>query len=372
MGIETVLTKRLKLEHPLIQAPLAGGGDTPDLVAAVCNAGAIGFIGAAYSTPAQIIELGRIVRQKTTKPFGINLFAPLPQPDPIANPRAAVQRVAPFFAELGLPAPSAPASIASFFPEQLDAALEIGAAAFSFTFGILPLEAIEAIKRRGLFLIGTATNVEEAIALEKAGVDAVVTQGSEAGGHRGTFTGDFSAAMIGTISLVPQVADAVDIPVIASGGIMDGRGIAAALALGASAVQLGTAFLTCSEAGVPNSYKEAILHAREDQTRITRAFSGRPARGIVNRFMTEVESSGGSDSIAPFPLQNSLTRPLRAAAAKQDRAEFLSLWAGQGVRLARRQTATDLVARLALETTEALDRLHSLQSKTTRPFGAAG
>lgn len=372
MGIETVLTKLLKIEHPVIQAPLAGGGDTPDLVAAVGNAGAIGFVGAAYSTPAQIIEIGRAVRRKTTRPFGINLFAPLPQPDPIANPQAALQRVAPFFAELGLPAPSAPAPMANSFSEQLTAALKTDASAFSFTFGILPVEAIEAIKRRGLFLIGTATHVEEAIALEKTGVDAVVAQGSEAGGHRGTFIGDFSAAMIGAVSLVPQIVDAVKIPVIASGGIMDGRGIAAALALGASAVQMGTAFLTCSEAGVPNAYKEAILHAHENQTRVTRAFSGRPARGIVNRFMTEVEANGGCDSIPPFPLQNALTRPLRTSAAKQDRAEFLSLWAGQGLRLAHRQSAADLVACLARETSTALERLQSLQPKANGPVSAAG
>jgi nitronate monooxygenase len=372
MGIETVLTTNLKIEHPLIQAPLAGGGDTPDLVAAVSNAGGIGFVGAAYSTPAQIIEFGQSVRQKTLRPFGINLFAPLPPPRPIANWQDAVQRVAPFFAELGLPAPSAPGPAASSFPDQLRTALETDASAFSFTFGILPPEAIDAIKRRGLFLIGTATNVEEAIALEKAGVDAVVAQGSEAGGHRGTFRGDFSAAMIGTISLVPQVVDAVNVPVIASGGVMDGRGIAAALALGASAVQMGTAFLTCSEAGIPNAYKEAILHAREDQTRITRAFSGRPARGIVNRFMTEVESNGGSDFILPFPLQNALTRPLRAAAAKQDRAEYLSLWAGQGVRMARRQTAAELVARLVRETAVALNHLQSLQAKRDRSADVGG
>jgi nitronate monooxygenase len=137
-------------------------------------------------------------------------------------------------------------------------------------------------------------------------------------------------------------------------------------------VQMGTAFLTCKEAGIPNAYKEAILHAREDQTRITRAFSGRPARGIVNRFMIEVESNGGCDSIPPFPLQNALTRPLRAAAAVQNRAEYLSLWAGQGVRMARRQTAAELIARLARETTEALNHLQSLQPKRDRPADAGG
>jgi nitronate monooxygenase len=156
------------------------------------------------------------------------------------------------------------------------------------------------------------------------------------------------------------VVDAVRIPVIASGGIMDGRGIAAALALGASAVQMGTAFLTCHEAGVPDQYKAAILEAGEHETRITRAFSGRPARGIVNRFMTEVEREDPLDAILPFPLQNALTRPLRAAAAKQGRTEFLSLWAGQGIRMARRQSAAELVGILATETRAALSRLAAL------------
>ena len=164
--------------------------------------------------------------------------------------------------------------------------------------------------------MGTATTVDEAVILEKAGVDAIVAQGSEAGGHRGTFNGTFEAGMVGTISLVPQIVDAVTVPVIASGGIMDGRGIAAALALGASAVQLGTAFLTCNEAGTPPCYKQAILDAGEDQTRITRAFSGRPARGIVNRFMTEVESSDVSEAVLPFPLQNAITRPLAHSGRK--------------------------------------------------------
>jgi nitronate monooxygenase len=188
-------------------------------------------------------------------------------------------------------------------------------------------------------------------------VDAIVTQGSEAGGHRSTFASSFEAGLVGTMALVPQVVDAVTVPVIASGGIMDGRGIAAALALGAHAVQMGTAFLTCHEAGIPDAYKEAILTAHEDETRLTRAFSGRPARGIVNRFMTEMEAGGSGDHILPFPLQNALTRPLRTAAAKQARSEYLSLWAGQGLRLARRQSASELIARLARETNETLERL---------------
>ena len=362
MGVETVLTRRLQLTHPVVQAPLAGGGDTPDLVAAVSNAGALGFVGAAYLTPELITTTAATVRAKTSRPFGINLFAPQPPSKAGGSPEAMLAHLAPYFSELGLPAPSFPKTTASRFDEQLAAALESGASVFSFTFGELPAAAVEAIKARNMFLIGTATTVEEALALEKSGVDAIVAQGSEAGGHRGTFLGEFVSGMVGSISLVPQMVDAVRVPVIASGGIMDGRGIVAALALGAPAVQMGTAFLTCHEAGVPDAYKNAILTAREDQTRITRAFSGRPARGITNRFMTEVESKVGEEAILPFPLQNSLTRPLRTEAAKQGRAEFLSLWSGQGVRLAHRQSAAELVARLAMEIDDTIATLQRCET----------
>jgi nitronate monooxygenase len=356
MAYTSDFLQKLQIQHPIFQAPLAGGSDTPELVAAVGDAGGLGFIGAAYLSPEKIAEAGGAVRAITSRPFGINLFAPTPPPS-VTSLELARKRLEPYFSELGLQSPTTAAMPAYGFSEQLAAALETGAAVFSFTFGVIPPEAVRAVKARGMLLVGTATTVEEALALEKAGVDAIVTQGSEAGGHRGTFTGDFVAGMVGTISLVPQVVDAVRIPVIASGGIMDGRGIAAALVLGAVAVQLGTAFLTCRESGTPQAYKEAILHAREDQTRITLAFSGRPARGIVNRFMTEMESGEAANEIPEFPLQNALTRPLRAAAAKLGRAEFLSLWAGQGIRMARSQSVAELMQRLVRETDEAVRKL---------------
>jgi len=328
MPIRTVLTERLGLAHPIIQAPLAGGGDTPALVAAVSEAGGLGSIGAAYLTPEQIAAACAAVRGTTRRPFGINLFAPQSPPLDV-EASSAVSRVAPFFAQLGLAPPTAPLLPVSGFDAQLAAAIDGGASLFSFTLGMLPAAAFAAIKAKGLVLAGTATTVDEAVALERAGVDVVVAQGSEAGGHRGTFdNAEADSSLIGT------------------------------LALGAGAAQLGTAFLTCDEAGVPDAYKQAILDAHEDETRVTRAFSGRAARGIVNRFMREIDAAG---DVLPFPLQNSLTRPLRTAAAKQGRAEFLSLWAGQGVRMARRQTAADLVAALVKETDEAITRLSRLR-----------
>ncbi len=353
---QTSLMRRLGISHPVIQAPLAGGGDTPELVAAVGEAGAFGFIGAAYLAPQQIAEAARCVRARSARPFGVNLFAPQPSPEAPADAEmaSALTRLAPYFAELGLPPPVPPGAARDAFDEQFAAVLETGASAFSFTLGTVPAAVIRAAKAKGMLVLGTATTVEEAVLLEKAGVDAVVTQGSEAGGHRATFAGGFEEAMIGVMALAPQVADAVSVPVVASGGIMDGRGITAALALGAQAVQLGTAFLTCRESGVPEPYREQILRAQPHQTRLTRAFSGRPARGIVNRFMTEVERGG---AVLPFPLQNAATRPLRAAAAKAGRAEFLSLWAGQGLGLARRCSAQELIGKLARETAAAAQRL---------------
>jgi nitronate monooxygenase len=268
-----------------------------------------------------------------------------------------VRRIAPYFAELGLPCPVVPTRVGESFEAQLEAALDSGASAFSFTFGLVPQAAIEALRRRGMVVLGTATTVDEALALEASGVDAVVAQGSEAGGHRGTFLRDARTSQIGTMALVPQVVDAVKLPVVASGGIMDGRGIVAARALGAVAVQMGTAFLTCDEAGTPAAYRAAVLAAREDETRVTRAYSGRAARGLVNRFMREVDTGRDDDPILPYPLQNALTRPLRAAAAAQGRSEFLSAWAGQGVRLARSRSAADLMIALAREIEETETRI---------------
>lgn len=349
--------QRLGIDHPVLQAPMAGGATTPALVAAVSNAGALGFLGAAYLAPDRILEATRAVRASTSRPFGINLFSPVDLEPVPHDPQPAVDALAGYHRELGLGPPSLPSQLIQPFDDQLAAALETGARVFSFTFGPLPVHAMQRLKERDIFVIGTATTVDEAIALEQAGCDAIVAQGSEAGAHRGTFgsRAAFDAALIGTIALVPQIVDAVRIPVVASGGIMDGRGIAAALTLGAQAAQMGTAFLTTEEAGISEGYKSSILHARETDTRVTRAFSGRPARGIINRFMSEVEAGGPAVNLG-YPTQNAFTRPLRTEAARRDRPEFLSLWAGQGVRLARRGSAARLVEQLVTEMRAALEK----------------
>jgi nitronate monooxygenase len=342
---------RLGIAHPILQAPMGGGGSTPALAAAVSNAGGLGALACAYQSPPEITAAIAELRRLTARPFAVNLFAG-------GYDSASMQRAVPpemmallarHHAALGLPPPRPPAPPADPFPAQVEAVLAARVPVFSFTFGIPAPEILARFRGDGTCLMGTATTVDEARRLAAAGVDAVVAQGSEAGAHRGTFAAPFAQALVGLVALVPAIADAVpERPVIASGGIMDGRGIMAALALGAAAVSMGTAFLVADEAGVPDAYKARILAAAEDATRVTRAFSGRPARGIANAFMDEAETAG-EDAIAPFPLQNAATRPMRNAAAKAGDTERLSLWAGQGVRLARRMKAADLTARLVAE-----------------------
>jgi nitronate monooxygenase len=217
----------------------------------------------------------------------------------------------------------------------------------SFTFGILSAAQVARLHTAGCLVVGTATTVAEARAWAAVGADAVCASGMEAGGHRGTFLGDFTSSLVGTLALVPQCVDALNIPVIAAGGIMDGRGIAAAMALGAQAVQMGTAFLVCPESGIGPAYRQALAQAKDTDTRLTRIFSGRPARGIVNAMMETMAQDEAN--VPPYPVQNALTGPLRRAAAAQGRASHLSLWAGQGVAASRPLPAAQLVATLVRE-----------------------
>lgn len=349
------LADRIGVAYPVFQAPMAGGPSTPALTAAVSEAGGLGSYGAGYVGADALRETIRATRALTARPFCVNLFAPepdrpAPAPEDVAR---ALAPLAPFRTEVGLP-PAASPSAGQPFREQLRVVLEERVPVFSTTFGALSAEDVAALARSGIVVLGTATTVREARALEATGVDAIVAQSGEAGGHRGTFLGPVEGGLAGTLSLVPQIVDAVRIPVVAAGGIMDGRGIAAALALGASAVALGTAFLACPESGASRPYKDAVLSRREaDETTLTRAFSGRWARGLRNRF-TEALATAPT---LPYPLQNSLTADLRREAAKAGKADLLSLWAGQGVGLARAKAAGELLRDLVRETEEAVGRL---------------
>lgn len=335
----------LGIDLPIIQAPMAGGFTTTELVAAVSNAGGLGSLGAAYLKPAEIIAAIERVRSLTGKPFNVNLFAggyeTLADRGVDFSPQPMLEIIAAVHSELGLPEPTLPAAQPCPFPEQLEAVLEARPPVFSFTFGMPSPTDMDRLRARGIVTLGTATTGEEAKLLAAARVDSIVAQGAEAGAHRGTFAGDFDASMVPTLQLVREIAACLPVPIVASGGIMDGRDIAQALAAGASAVQMGTAFLACPESGASAAHKQAILAAKRDTTVITRAFSGRPARGLGNRFIATLKDQ--DQSILPFPQQNTLTRAMRTAAAKQGNTKFMSLWAGTEVARARSLPAAELI-----------------------------
>jgi len=337
----TAFTRAFGARLPVIQAPMAGGATTPELVAAVCNAGGMGAFAAATLGPEAILAGVARIRALTDRPFCVNLFvlgAPAPQP---AQVERALGWLAPMHAELGIAPPAVPARFCEDPEAQFEALLEAAPALASFAFGVHDAHQVARLHARGCQVAGTATHVAEARAWEAAGADFVCAQGAEAGGHRGTFIGACEDAMIGTLALVPQVVDAVRVPVIAAGGIMDGRGIAAALMLGAAAAQMGTAFLDCDESGIAPAWKQALRTACDTSTQVTQAFSGRMARGIANDFMRRMAAHGRE--VPAYPVQNALTGALRAAAGKASRPEYMSLWAGQGVAMSRTRSAAGLM-----------------------------
>ena len=339
------LFHKLGLKHPLIVAPMAGGPSSVELVAASSAAGALGAMGGAYSNAAAIEAFAAQVRQRTDKPFAINLFIPhsIPEVGPDQVERAAAA-TAHYRAELELPAPQLGAPYEEDFDAQFEAVLRIKPACFSFVFGLLPAEYIREAKQAGIPLIGTATTIEEARALEDSGVDAITLQGFEAGGHRGIFDAHAPDPAIGLRDLLAQCVEKIRVPLIAAGAIMTASDIRAAMQAGAQAVQMGTAFLACTEAGTSAPYRARLLETPERRTRTTRAFSGRFARGIENRFMDEMETKG--IAILPFPAHNKFTRDIRGASTAKGSADFLSLWAGTGKGELWQGSAVALIDRL--------------------------
>jgi nitronate monooxygenase len=331
------------LSIPIIQAPMVGASDGA-LAAAVCRAGGMGFLAGGALTPVDIGPAVEALRAEAGEaPFGVNLLmAPKASPDPEAVD-AALERLKPWYAALGAELPARPNQYAPDFSAQLEALIEAAPPVASFAFDVLARDQVQALQQAGTHVVGTATTVAEARAWAAAGADGICAQGAEAGGHRGHFLRDVDDSLVGTIALVATIRAAVDLPVIAAGGIMDGRGVAAALALGAAAAQMGTAFLLSDEAVTSAPWRGAIEAAPDDPTRLTRAFTGRHARGVENRFMREMRAV--ERDVPAYPVQNRLTQPLRAAAAQAGEPDMISLWAGQGARLAGRGPAEAMVQR---------------------------
>jgi nitronate monooxygenase len=338
---------QLGIEHPLIQAPMSGS-TPPALVAAVSNAGGLGSLGAGYLEPSAIIEQAAQIRALGDRPYAIGLFV---LPDEFDADMAAVakarEQLDALMAREGLDVrTSLPARWAPRFSDQFAALCEAQPAVAMFAFGVISPAQRRELQRRDIYLVGTATTVAEACAWADAGADAVCVQGAEAGGHRGTFLHREEDAMIGLFALLPLVVRALQIPVIAAGGIMDGRGVLAAEVLGAAASQLGTAFLACPECSAAEAWKRDLPHVEDHQVTTIRGFSGRAARGLRNRF---VEAMPEPAQGLPYPVLNALTAPLRRAAAAAGRGDLLSEWCGQAASLVRPQPAAELVARLMYE-----------------------
>ncbi len=342
-----MITELLKIKYPIIQAPMALA-DSPLLAATVSNQGGLGSFGAALCTPDQIREKIQEIKQLTQNPFAINLFAPTTTQNYSADEvNHAIRLLNYFRKKLGITnREEIQIPPAANFEEKLNILIEEKIPIFSFTFGVLTKEIIQRVKSHGIVVIGTATTVREAQQLEQNGVDMVVAQGYEAGGHRGTDLSmtNIQHGLIGTITLVPQIVDAVKIPVIASGGIMDSRGMNAAFALGASGVQMGTAFLCCPESNIHAMHRKKLLASTDESTRLTNVFTGRMARSIVNEFMLEMEKQ--NFPILDFPIQSQLVKDIRDAAQKQNNSDYMSLWAGQGSHLCQNKSAADVFKQL--------------------------
>ncbi|MFA0810653.1 NAD(P)H-dependent flavin oxidoreductase [Microbulbifer epialgicus] len=342
------LLERLGISHPILQAPMAGVS-TPQLAAAVSNAGGLGALGLGACSPQKATEQIRKTRELTSKPFNVNVFCHQPAVADNNRQTAWLAHLAPYFASLGATPPAEIHEPYSSFignPEMLAVLLEEQPSVVSFHFGLPEQSAITALKDAGIALLATATNLGEARLIEEAGIDALIAQGVEAGGHRGVFEPELDMEM-GTLALVRLLSCQHRLPVIAAGGIMDGAGIQAAFSLGASAVQMGTAFILCPESAANNTYRNSLQSERARNTAITTNISGRPARGITNRFYHDLDRN--APTRPDYPICYSAGKALATAASHTGSEDFAVQWAGQGAPLARALPAAELMATLIAE-----------------------
>jgi nitronate monooxygenase len=342
----------LGMEIPLIQAPMAGAHDA-ELTIATSEAGALGSLPCAMLSGDKLREQAGIIRQRTDRPFNLNFFCHKPVKVDVRRETAWKSKLAPYYKEWDIDpdAPLTAANRAPFDDAMCDIVEDVKPKVASFHFG-LPAEAlVKRVKAAGCVVVSSATTVKEAVWLEQHGADVIVAQGAEAGGHRGMFLSDNVAAQPGLFALLPQIVDAVRVPVVAAGGIGDGRGIAAAFMLGAAGVQIGTAYLFCPESTIARPYRERLAEGRDDETAITNLMTGRPARGLVNRIMKDLGPIGAAPA---FPHAATAIAPLRAAAEKSGVGDFTPLWSGQSAALGRPMPAAELTQKLA---EDALNRL---------------
>lgn len=334
----------LGVDVPVVLGPF-GGLSSVALTAAVSAAGGLGSYGLYGYDGERIRATAAALREATSAPFAFNIWLPMgDEVEPGAQHSVFAQALQPFYEAVGVDVPAKPDRYLPPLDEQLDAIWDARPAVLSVVYGVPAPEVIEEAHRHGIRVVGTATTVAEAVALDDGGVDAIVATGSEAAGHRVSFLSKAEESLVGSFALIPQVVDAVSVPVIAAGGVSDRRGVAAAFALGAQGVQVGTAFLATAESAANDAHRAAIRTTPAEATVLTRAMSGRLARGVRNRTVRAIEASG---FIAPFPAQNWLTGRFRAAAGEQNLREMQSLWLGQAAPLARWDGAADVFAELA-------------------------
>lgn len=346
----SAFTERLGIELPIVQGPFGGGLSSVRLTATVSNAGGLGSFGAHHLDADTILATATRIRDETREPFALNLWVPFENSDrpSLTDEEFATLQAAwkPYFDQLGQTLPERPERFSPDYEQQLEALLEARPAAFSFVYGIPAPGILAQCRQLGIATMGAATSPAEARALAQAGVDMVVASGFEAGGHRVSFLEPPEDSLMGGMSLIPQIRDAIDVPVIAAGGIADGRGIAAARLLGADAVQIGTAFLACEESGTTPLHRNALFSDAARHTGLTRVFSGRLARGIRNRLMAE----GAGKLTAMYPVQNWFMGQLKKAAIEANESELMSLWCGQSAPLLMERKAASLVKSLVTQT----------------------